>query len=187
VGTPGSASAETRRPAAVEKAEAYLGSAASRISAEQPSTPKWARTAETAAVRAGASLPTPQIPAAAGASIGSAASTSANAVASLPAGAAQALNEREEHWRGAGLQLVERVVPRYPTLAESERLQGEVVLVATIAKDGRVADVRPVSGPAVLASSAVDAVRQWRFRPYQVDGKPVQVQTNIRVNFNLDK
>ena len=83
--------------------------------------------------------------------------------------------------------MLERIVPRYPALAASERVQGQVVLVATIAKDGRVADVRPVSGPAVLASSAVDAVRQWRFRPYEVDGKPVQVQTNIRVNFNLDK
>jgi TonB family protein len=109
------------------------------------------------------------------------------ASAAFPAGIGPSSSLREEHWKGAGLQLLERIVPRYPTLAASERVQGQVVLVATIAKDGRVADVRPVSGPAVLASSAVDAVRQWRFRPYQVDGKPVQVQTNIRVNFNLDK
>jgi TonB family protein len=116
--------------------------------------------------------------------LSSALSGSAQAAAALPAAAS---NLGEEHWRGAGLQLLEHIVPRYPALAASERLQGQVVLVATISKDGRVADVRPVSGPAVLASSAVDAVRQWRFRPYEVDGKPVQVQTNIRVNFNLDK
>jgi protein TonB len=116
--------------------------------------------------------------------LSSALSPSAQGAAALPGAAS---NLGEEHWRGAGLQLLERIVPRYPALAASERVQGQVVLVASIAKDGRVADVRPVSGPAVLASSAVDAVRQWRFRPYEVDGKPVQVQTSIRVNFNLDK
>lgn len=103
-----------------------------------------------------------------------------------PAGSST-LMQRPEHWSGAGLQLVDRVLPHYPRLAASERLQGEVVLLATIGRDGTVADVRPVSGPPVLAASAVDAVRQWHFRPYEVDGRAVQVQTNIRVNFALPK
>jgi protein TonB len=83
--------------------------------------------------------------------------------------------------------LLDKVLPTYPTQAQQAQVQGEVVLQALIAKDGTIADLRPVSGPQVLSEAAMKAVRQWRFKPYLVDGKPVEVQTNIRVNFNLPK
>jgi len=90
---------------------------------------------------------------------------------------------------GSSLQslLLDKVLPTYPTQAQQAQVQGEVVLQALIAKDGTIADLRPVSGPQVLSEAAMKAVRQWRFKPYLVDGKPVEVQTNIRVNFNLPK
>jgi len=169
IGNPGSASAEPPRPASAE-APRYYFSPSSAMSPPQPSPPsKWAVN-EPPAPRAMAAAPSaPDLN-----------------PAPQPAGSST-LMQRPEHWSGAGLQLVDRVLPHYPRLAASERLQGEVVLLATIGRDGTVADVRPVSGPPVLAASAVDAVRQWHFRPYEVDGRAVQVQTNIRVNFALPK
>jgi TonB family protein len=171
IGTPGSASAEPRRPTSAEAPRYYFSSSAA-LSQPQPSPPSKGAVNESPAPRAMAMAAAPSAP-------------DLNP-APQPAGSST-LMQRPEHWSGAGLQLVDRVLPHYPRLAESERLQGEVVLLATIGRDGTVADVRPVSGPPVLAASAVDAVRQWHFRPYEVDGRAVQVQTNIRVNFALPK
>ena len=81
--------------------------------------------------------------------------------------------------------VVQRIMPVYPTQARSQHVQGEVLLQALIGKDGSVADLRVVSGPDVLATSAIDAVRRWRFKPYEVNGQPAEVETNIRVNFAL--
>jgi TonB family protein len=72
-----------------------------------------------------------------------------------------------------------RVSPANPTGAK-----GVVTLAIVIGKDGAVADVQVVSGPSELAPAAVDAVRQWRYRPYQLLGRPVDVQATVQINFH---
>lgn len=81
--------------------------------------------------------------------------------------------------------LVHRVQPEYPPLARAARIQGAVVLQAVIAKDGTVEKLRLLSGHPMLAQAAIDAVRQWRYRPYLLNGEPVEVDTQITVNFVL--
>jgi TonB family protein len=76
-----------------------------------------------------------------------------------------------------------RVDPEYPAAARHARLQGVIVLDVIVARDGTVADVHPLNGPDVLAQSAVDAMRWWRFEPYKVDGKPAVVETTVAVEF----
>lgn len=84
----------------------------------------------------------------------------------------------------AGL-LIRKVIPIYPALAKEMRQSGTVVLAATISKDGAISNLRVVSGPAVLQQSAIDAVSQWRYRPYLLNGQPVEVETTINVIFTL--
>ena len=84
-----------------------------------------------------------------------------------------------------GGQLLHRVAPVYPAQARLLRLEGTVILAAMVTEDGTVHDVRVVEGPAVLAQSAVDAVKHWRYEPYELDGKPVQNETRIAIDFKL--
>lgn len=81
--------------------------------------------------------------------------------------------------------LVNRVVPDYPTIARDAHVSGTVVLHAIIAKDGTVQELTYVSGPPLLLKAAMDAVRQWRYRPTLLNGQPVEVETTIDVVFNL--
>ncbi len=83
--------------------------------------------------------------------------------------------------------LVRKVLPEYPAIAKQIRLQGAVVLLATIAKNGRVEHVEPISGPAMLVAPAMRAVEQWQYRPYILNHEPVEVQTQITVNFVLNQ
>lgn len=82
----------------------------------------------------------------------------------------------------AGL-LVTKVQPVYPPLARNARIQGTVVLQAMIGKDGSVQNLRVISGHPMLAPAAVDAVKQWRYKPYYLNGEPVEVESVITVNF----
>jgi protein TonB len=75
--------------------------------------------------------------------------------------------------------------PTYPAIARSARIQGTVVLQATISKTGAIENLRVLSGPPMLVSSAIEAVRTWRYRPYQLNSEPVEVETTINVVFNL--
>jgi protein TonB len=75
--------------------------------------------------------------------------------------------------------------PRYPAIAIAARIQGTVLLAATISRTGAIENLRLVSGPPMLAPAAEEAVRTWRYRPYLLNGEPVEVETTIRVNFNL--
>ena len=81
--------------------------------------------------------------------------------------------------------LVRRVTPEYPPIARTIRLGGTVVLQATISKSGNIENLRVVSGPALLQQAAVDAVRHWRYRPYLLNGEPVEVETTVNVEFTL--
>jgi protein TonB len=81
--------------------------------------------------------------------------------------------------------LVQQVKPQYPQLAVQARIQGTVVLQAVIGKDGRVHELQLVSGHPMLAPAAMEAVKQWRYRPYLLNGEPVDVDTQINVNFTL--
>ncbi len=77
------------------------------------------------------------------------------------------------------------VEPNYPLLAKQMKVQGSVVLQALIGKAGAIEDLHVLSGPAILSSAAMEAVKQWRFRPYYVSGEPVETQARITVNFTI--
>jgi periplasmic protein TonB len=89
--------------------------------------------------------------------------------------------------RVAEANLIRDVTPQYPPEAGRARLEGTVVLMAVIDKDGSVKDVRVESGLPILAQAAIDAVRQWRYKPYLVEGEPVEVDSRITINFTLSK
>lgn len=73
----------------------------------------------------------------------------------------------------------------YPLLAGQMSVQGSVLMQALIAADGVVEDLRVLSGPTILVSAAREAVRQWRFKPYLQNGKPVETQARVTVNFTI--
>ena len=77
------------------------------------------------------------------------------------------------------------VKPGYPLLARQMKVQGSVILRALISKEGTIQDLHVISGPAILASAAQDAVRQWRFKPHYLGNEPVETQANITVNFTI--
>jgi len=81
--------------------------------------------------------------------------------------------------------LINRVTPVYPAIAKSARIQGAVVLQAEISKQGTIEHLQVISGHPMLVQNAVDAVKQWRYKPYLLNGDPVPVETTITVNFTL--
>jgi protein TonB len=81
--------------------------------------------------------------------------------------------------------LIRRVQPIYPPLARGARIQGAVILAAVISKAGTIDDLRVVSGHPMLVRAAIDAVSQWRYRPYILNNEPIEVETQITVNFFL--
>ena len=85
----------------------------------------------------------------------------------------------------SGGQLVHRVAPVYPAEARQFHLEGAVTLAAIVMEDGTVRDVKIVEGSAVLAQSAVDAVKHWRYQPYELDGKPVKKEIKINIDFKF--
>lgn len=81
--------------------------------------------------------------------------------------------------------LIRRVQPVYPPLARTARVQGSVVLYALISKAGTMENLHALSGPPLLVPAAIDAVSQWRYRPYILNSEPIEVETQITVNFVL--
>ena len=81
--------------------------------------------------------------------------------------------------------LIKKVQPAYPPLARQARIQGSVMLQAEISKDGAIQNLRLISGHPMLAPAAIEAVKQWRYKPYYLNGEPVEVETQITVNFTL--
>ncbi len=81
--------------------------------------------------------------------------------------------------------LIKKVQPAYPPLARQARIQGTVLLQAEISKDGTIENLRLISGHPMLAPAAIEAVKQWRYKPYMLNGEPVAVETQVQVNFTL--
>ena len=81
--------------------------------------------------------------------------------------------------------LIKKIQPVYPPEAKRYRVQGSVVLRAVIGKDGRIKNLAPISGPKELIQASIGAVQQWQYRPYMLNGEPVEVDTQITVNFAL--
>src|SRR6202167_1251664 len=81
--------------------------------------------------------------------------------------------------------LVRKVNPTYPPLARQARIAGTVVLQAEISKTGDIQNLHLISGHPMLAPAAIEAVKQWKYKPYLLNGEPVEVETTVQVNFTL--
>ena len=81
--------------------------------------------------------------------------------------------------------LIHQVNPQYPSAARLARVEGKVVLQAVIGKDGTIQNLHLISGHPMLSEAAMDAVKQWLYKPYYLNGEPVEVETTIHVNFKL--
>lgn len=87
--------------------------------------------------------------------------------------------------KSVALTIVSRIPPTYPESARAKRISGEVIVAARLGKDGRVTEANVKSGPPELQKTAVDCVKKWRFKPVQIDGNPVEVESEFAVFFAL--
>lgn len=104
--------------------------------------------------------------------------------ASAPAPVLQSLSISQGVSQGL---LIKKTSPSYPASAMRLRIEGPVTLLATISKTGDISSVKIISGDASLAHAAADAVKQWKYKPYLLNGEPVEIQTQVTVNFKLPK
>jgi protein TonB len=81
--------------------------------------------------------------------------------------------------------LIKKVQPTYPRNALTMHVEGTVLLIATIAPSGSISAVKVLSGEPLLTKAAVDAVKQWKYKPYMLNGEPVEIQTQVTVDFKL--
>lgn len=81
--------------------------------------------------------------------------------------------------------LIRKIEPTYPVLARQARVQGEVILKAIVTREGDIKELELVSGHPMLAPAAIAAVRQWHYRPFLLNGEPIEVETMVTVTFNL--
>jgi protein TonB len=81
--------------------------------------------------------------------------------------------------------VVRKIEPAYPKLALAARVTGVVLLKAVIDREGVITEIQVISGHPILAPAAIEAVKQWRYRPYLLNGEPVEVETNITVTFQI--
>ena len=117
---------------------------------------------------------------------GSSNQTISGLVSSVPVSVPKASPHTVKISQGVSQGLItKKVTPVYPSQAQQMRLQGVVELMANISKEGNISDVKVLSGPPVLARAAVDAVKQWKYKPYFLNGEPVEVQTQVTINFQL--
>jgi TonB family protein len=82
-------------------------------------------------------------------------------------------------------QIATKVIPVYPPLARQAGIQGMVLLKVQINKSGDIENIQLVSGHPMLAPAAIEAVKQWKYKPYLLNGEPVEVETEVTVNFTL--
>ena len=83
------------------------------------------------------------------------------------------------------VQLLSSVQPVYPQMARTQRISGDVKIDALIDENGRVTGMKVVSGPVLLHQAAMDALRQWKYRPAMLDGKPVAMHLVVTIQFRL--
>ena len=83
--------------------------------------------------------------------------------------------------------LIHKVAPSYPKAARKAHIEGTVVLCASISKKGRIENLTVASGPPGLITSSIKAVRKWTYKPYLLNGEPVEVETEIRVNYAISR
>ncbi|MGC2696216.1 MAG: energy transducer TonB [Candidatus Angelobacter sp.] len=81
--------------------------------------------------------------------------------------------------------LLHKVDPKYPREAKKEHIQGTVLLEITIDRQGNVANMKVVQGDPTLADAAMDAVKQWKYKPYILNGEPIEVETVVRIIFHM--
>jgi len=81
--------------------------------------------------------------------------------------------------------LINKVTPVYPPIAKQAHITGDVILQAVISKQGTIEGLKVISGHPMLINNAVEAVRQWRYKPYILNGEPVEVDTTITVKFSM--
>jgi periplasmic protein TonB len=120
--------------------------------------------------------------------IGMAAPDAGGALSNIVAGetSAQPVLQKMKVSQGVAQGLiVKRVAPEYPRAAMTMRIEGAVELAATISKDGEIKDLKVLKGDSQLARAAVQAVKQWKYKPYLLNGEPVEIQTQITVDFKL--
>ena len=110
------------------------------------------------------------------------ASTPVSVPQPVPEAAPQVLNISQGVTQG---MVIKKVQPVYPSQALTLRVQGAVQLQATIGKDGSITHVKTISGDSMLSRAAMDAVRQWKYKPYYLNDEPVEIQTQITVVFKL--
>jgi protein TonB len=83
--------------------------------------------------------------------------------------------------------LIHSTPPDYPPIAKTAHVAGTVELHATISRDGTIKDLHAVSGPVMLRQAALDAVRNWRYKPFKLNNQPVEVETTVNVVFALSR
>ncbi len=83
--------------------------------------------------------------------------------------------------------LMKKVAPSYPPNAQRMRIEGTVELLATVSKDGNITRIKVLSGDSQLTKAATDAVKQWKYKPYLLNGEPVEIQTQVTVNFKMPR
>jgi protein TonB len=81
--------------------------------------------------------------------------------------------------------LIHKVLPEYPAISRAAGIQGTVVLQATISRTGTIENLRVINGPVMLQQAAIKAVQSWRYRPYLLNGDPVEVETTVNVIFRM--
>jgi TonB family protein len=113
-------------------------------------------------------------------------SSAGNVPAPVPAQPSSAAPQSVRVSSGVMLGFLEsRVNPIYPPDAKEQHIQGVVLLQVVIDKEGNVSSVSLISGDPLLAPAAIEAVKQWKYKPYRLNGNPVEVQTQIQTNFKL--
>jgi periplasmic protein TonB len=81
--------------------------------------------------------------------------------------------------------LIQKIEPTYPTIARQARIQGDVVLKAIVSKEGNITELELVSGHPMLAPAAIEAVKNWHYRPFLLNGEPIEVETLVTVMFRI--
>jgi protein TonB len=117
--------------------------------------------------------------------VGTGSPTIPSAITRLPEAKAQSSAMQQPFSKNSPAQLILQIDPAYPPAALDRRLQGKVIVKAVVEKDGRVSNVRVVSGPPILAQAAVDAMWKWQYNPASVNGQYVQSESEVKFNFRL--